>query len=104
MKEINIYLRIGEKDFAENKDIGKEIRTNEIMPELGAGHEVVLNFDKIDRASQSFIHSLISDPLRKYGDRMLELVTFKNCNDNVKEMIKIVLSYLQDALENKEGD
>ena len=102
MKEINIYERIGKKDFAENKDIGKDIRIEEIMPELEKNNKVILNFDKIDRATQSFIHSLISDPIRRYGDHCLELMLFKNCNDKVKAMIKIVLGYLQDAIDNKE--
>lgn len=101
MKEIYIYSKIGQKDFAENKDIGKEIRANEIMPELKKNNEVILNFAKIDRASQSFIHSLISNPIREYGDKALELIVFKECNNKVKEMINIVLGYLQDALDNK---
>ena len=103
MREINIYEKIGNKDFAENKDIGKQIRLEEIMPELEGNNQVVLNFDKIDRASQSFIHSLISDPIRQYGDNVLDSMLFKNCNDKVKEMIKIVLGYLQDAIDNKDG-
>ena len=102
MKEIKIYERIGKKDFAENKDIGKDIRIKEIMPELGKNNKIILNFDRIDRATQSFIHSLISDPIRWYGDNSLELMLFKNCNDKVETMIKIVLGYLQDAIDNKE--
>lgn len=102
MKSINIYQRIGEKDFAENKDIGKDIRINEVMPELEKNNKVILDFDKIDRASQSFIHSLVSDPIRKYGDHALKLLMFKNCGEKVKGMIKIVLSYLQDALDREE--
>jgi hypothetical protein len=103
MREINIYEKIGKKDFAENKDIGKDIRAEEIMPELEKKNKVVLNFDKIDRASQSFIHSLISDPIRQYGDNVLDIMVFKNCNDKVRGMIKIVLGYLQDAIDNKDG-
>ncbi len=103
MREINIYKKIGKKDFAENKDIGKRIRIEEIMPELEKKNKVILNFEKIDRASQSFIHSLISDPVRQYGDDVLDILLFKDCNDKVKEMIKIVLGYLQDAIDNKDG-
>lgn len=99
MKEINIYEQVGNKDFAENKDIGREIRVNEIMPELEKNNKVILNFDKVDRASQSFVHSLVSDPVRKYGDQAMELLLFKSCNAKVKGMIKIVLGYLQDALD-----
>lgn len=101
MKEINIYSRIGKKDFAENKDIGRDIRINEIMPELKAGNEITLNFEKVDNASQSFIHSLVSDPVREYGDRALELIIFKNCSNKIKGIIKIVLGYLQDAIDNQ---
>jgi len=104
MKEIEIFERIGKKDFAENKDVGKEIRLKEIMPELENGRVVILNFEKIDRASQSFIHSLISDPIRKYGpNKALDLVLFKSCNERVKSIITIVVEYMQDAL-NKNQD
>ncbi len=100
MREINIFKRIGNKDFAENKDIGQEIRLKEVMPELEKSKEVILNFENIDRASQSFIHSLISDPIRKYGaDKALDLIVFKSCNNTVKTMINIVLDYMQDALQ-----
>ena len=99
MKEILIFEKIGNKDFAENKDVGQKIRIKEIMPQLEIDEEVILNFDKIHRASQSFIHSLISDPIRKYGvDKTLKLITFKSCNNSVKQIIGIVLDYMQDAL------
>lgn len=106
MKEISIFEKIGKKDFAENKDIGQEIRLKEIMPTLANNEEVILNFEHIDRASQSFIHSLISGPIKKYGiDRTLKLVAFKSCSDNVKGIIGIVLDYIQDAInrEKQEG-
>jgi hypothetical protein len=103
MKEISIFKLIGNKDFAENKDVGQQIRLEEIMPELEKDREVILNFEKIDRASQSFIHSLISEPVRKYGaDKSLDLMLFKSCNKTVKAMINIVLDYLQDALQDEE--
>ncbi|MCG8430900.1 MAG: STAS-like domain-containing protein [Candidatus Omnitrophica bacterium] len=99
MKEINIYELIGNADFAENKDIGQEIRVKYVMPQLKIGEEVTLNFDKINKASQSFIHSIISEPIRKYGiDTTLQLIVFKSCNNAVKQIIGIVLEYMQDAI------
>jgi len=104
MKEILIFKRIGEKDFAENKDIGQEIRLQDIMPELKEGKEIVLNFENIDRASQSFIHSLISEPIKKYGaDKVLGSILFKSCNRKVKTMINLVLDYLPDTLQENES-
>ncbi|OGW80191.1 MAG: hypothetical protein A3G33_09105 [Omnitrophica bacterium RIFCSPLOWO2_12_FULL_44_17] len=75
------------------------------MPNLEKEEEIILNFEKIDRASQSFIHSLISGPIRKFGaDKTLKLITFKSCSSTVKTMINIVLDYLQDALQDNESE
>jgi len=105
MKKIKIFHRIGKRKFAENKDIGQHIRINDIMPQLETGKEIILDFENIDRASQSFIHSLISDAIRKYGaDKTLDLVVFKSCNEHVRGIIAIVVEYMQDAmLKEKES-
>ncbi|MDP3722563.1 MAG: STAS-like domain-containing protein [Candidatus Omnitrophota bacterium] len=97
MKRIEILERAG--SFSENKDIGRDIRMKEIMPALAKNEEVVLDFKGVESATQSFIHSLISDPIREYGDKALEHIAFKSCNDNIKEIIKIVVDYMQDAEE-----
>lgn len=99
MREIQIFERIGQKVFAENKDIGQEIRVKDIMPQLAIDEEVILNFEHVEKASQSFIHSLVGDPIRVYGvDKTLKLIAFKSCSNAVKQMIGIVVEYMQDAL------
>ena len=87
--------------FAENKDAGREIRIQQILPALEKGEDVILNFAHVESATQSFVHSLISDVLRKHGDEVLERMTFKSCNDSVRGMIKIVVEYMQDAMEKE---
>lgn len=96
MKEIRIVDRAG--TFAQNKDTGKEIRTQEILPELEKGGRVVLNFEGVDAATQSFIHSLVSEALRRHKDA-LDRITFKSCNEIIKKLIAIVVDYMQDATE-----
>ena len=96
MKKINIFKRAGA--FAENKDIAKEIRTQEIIPTLDQNDEVVLDFEKVDAATQSFIHALISDVFRKYGSEALDRVAFKSCNEKVEKIIGIVVDYMQEGL------
>ena len=100
MTLINIFEKAGA--FAENKDVGREIRIQEILPALRKGEEVVLDFDKVETATQSFIHALISEALREYQDRALDRMAFKSCNETVKKMIRIVVDYMQDAMEKKE--
>lgn len=103
MKRILIFDKAGE--FAENKDVARDIRLQEIIPALKENEEVVLDFEKVGAATQSFIHALISDILRNYGNDVLERITFKSCNDTIKKIINIVVDYMQDGLglENEEN-
>ncbi len=96
MKQIAIFDRAGA--FAENKDVAREIRIREIIPALAKDEEVVLNFEKVDVATQSFIHALISDVLRRYGNDVLNRVAFKSCNDTIKKIITMVANYMQEGI------
>lgn len=96
MKKVNIFKSAGA--FAENKDIAREIRTQEIIPTLDKNEEVVLDFEKVDAATQSFIHALISDVFRKYGNETLDRLAFKSCNEKVQKIIGIVVDYMQAGL------
>lgn len=98
MREIRVLERAG--SFAQNKDTGREIRTQEILPELESGGSVILNFEGVEAATQSFIHSLISEALRQYPDA-LDRITFKSCNEIIKQLIGIVVDYMQEATEEK---
>jgi len=93
MKEIKLFDVVG--SFAEDKDIAKEIRVNEVMPILDK-EEIVFNFLNVEGATQSFVHALISDLIRKKGINILDKVYFKNCNDTIKKIIGIVVEYMQD--------
>lgn len=92
--EIKLYSLVGA--FAENKDIAKDIRVTKIIPSLENGEEVTLDFDKVKSATQSFVHALISDVIRKNGIKTLDTIYFKNCNDTIKKIIEIVIEYMQD--------
>lgn len=95
MKRIGIRARAGA--FAENKDTARDLRLNEIIPALEKKEEVVLDFDGVDATTQSFVHALISDLLRKYGSDVLDRIEFKSCNDTVKKIITIVVDYMQEG-------
>ena len=94
MKEIILNPIVG--SFAENKDLARDIRKKKIIPELEKGEKVVLNFEGIDSATQSFIHALISDLIRKYGSQVLDEIYFKNCSETVQKIISIVTEYMQE--------
>lgn len=93
MIEIKLFERVG--NFAENKDIAKSIRMDEVLPFLDK-EEITFDFNNVNGATQSFIHALISDLIRKNGIEVLDKISFKNCNETIKEIINIVVEYMQD--------
>lgn len=95
MKKINIYAYAG--SFAENKDRAREIRLQQIIPAIERGEYVVLDFTNVDDATQSFIHALISDLFRKFGNQILGKLEFKSCSETVKKIIEIVTDYMQES-------
>jgi hypothetical protein len=92
---IKLSKRAG--SFAENKDLARDIRINEIIPALEKNKDVILDFEGVDAVTQSFIHALISDLLRNYGHDVLEHISFKSCNEKVQKIILIVTEYMQDS-------
>jgi len=84
--------------FAENKDVARDIRIREIIPAIDGGEEVVLDFHGVDAATQSFIHALLSDLLRRYGSAILDRIEFRSCAVKVRKVIEIVVEYMQEGL------
>lgn len=101
MKTITIFTKAGA--FAENKDVARELRLKEIIPALEANEDIIIDFSRVDAATQSFVHALISDVLRKFGNDVLDRISFKSCNDTVQKIIGIVVDYMQEGLGD-EGD
>ena len=84
-------------DFAENKDTARDIRIKQILPSLDQGEEVILDFLGITAATQSFVHALISDVVRKYSDEVYDRIEFKGCSPSVRQIIDIVADYMDDG-------
>lgn len=95
MKSINIHKLAGE--FAENKDVARNIRQDTLLPTLESGTEIEMDFSGVAGTTQSFIHALISEAIRKYGSTSLDLMVFKNCEPEVREIIETVIEYMQEA-------
>lgn len=95
LKEIFIKDLAG--TFAENKDIARSIRVDKIIPALVKEQEVILDFSGVTGATQSFVHALISEAIRRYGDKAFDLLLFKECSAQVKEVVTLVSEYMQES-------
>ena len=100
----SIKMRKITGDFAENKDIAKELRIEKIITALSKGDEIVMDFDGISGATQSFIHALISDPIRELRNVAFDHLVYKNANDDIREIISIVYRYMQESLEGNDDN
>lgn len=84
--------------YGENKDIAKSIRKTIILPALERSEDIVIDFEGITGVTQSFIHALLADPIRKYPDEIFDKIVFKNCNDMVRVIVETVEEYMQESL------
>lgn len=96
------YIRVFDfaGNFAENKDKAKEVRETVILPTLNAGGKVVFDYEGVGSTTQSFTHALISEAIRTHGADVLDEISFKNCSEDVKRIISIVVEYMQGNMES----
>lgn len=95
MIQIKLYKTVG--PFAENKDIARDLRLNKLIPALEKNKNIILDFENVEGATQSFIHALISDLMRKFGNDVLDKIQFKSCNNTIQGIITIVVDYMQES-------
>lgn len=95
MKIIKLYALVG--DFAGDKDVARDVREKDLLPVLDGNEDIIIDFKGVTGATQSFIHALISEAMRKHGASVLDRIFFKNCNESVREIITIVTEYMQES-------
>ena len=96
METVNMREELG-INFAENKNVAKDIRERILLPALAENRAVTFDFDGITGATQSFVHALVSDAIRKYPEVVFDNVFYKNACPDVQQIISIVYRYMQQA-------
>ncbi|MBU0978354.1 MAG: STAS-like domain-containing protein [Patescibacteria group bacterium] len=97
MKKTNLVtVKIFEKTgvFGEDKDLAKQLRTEFLWPAIKDGRKITLDFSHVEDVTQSFIHALLSELIRETEGDVLDNISFKNCNETVKKIINMVVSYM----------
>ena len=93
MITVGIHERAG--TFAEDKDVAAAIREKTLRPAVERKERIRLDFKGVEGATQSFVHALISELIRKSGAVVVDRIEFKNCNPTVRGVIEIVVEYSQ---------
>ena len=71
---IHMTERVGV--YGENKDIARDIRISVMLPSLEKNESIIIDFRSVTGVTQSFIHALLADPIRKYPDAIFDLIMF----------------------------
>ena len=95
-----IYMTERVGIYGENKDIARDIRIGVILPSLEKSESIIIDFRGVTGVTQSFIHALLADPIRKYPDAIFDLIMFKNCSESVRIIIETVEEYIQESLSD----
>jgi hypothetical protein len=88
-----VILEADRTGFAEDKQMARRHRVEEILPTLARGEAVVLDFSQVTYATQSFVHALIGEALQKHGEEVLTLLEFKNCTPPLRSLVELVVDY-----------
>lgn len=91
--KVKVRLSGGIAGFAEDKDYARKLRQEKILPTLERGDEIVLDFSLVKYATQSFVHALIGEALKRYGEAVLDRIEFQNCTPQLQSVIELVVDY-----------
>lgn len=90
--EIDDLYVVRVSDFEEDVEEAAIIRENEVIPRINSGLMVVLDFDGVDFATQSFIHALMYKIIRD-GQQIGSTLSIANCTKSTQEAVMAVAAY-----------
>jgi hypothetical protein len=77
--------------FSEDVEQAALVRSRRILPALQSGEMIVLDFNGVRFATQSFVHALLNDAFRVSGS--LCRLSFINCSASTEEAVRAVAAY-----------
>ena len=93
MKTAVVRIAPPDTSFAEDKDYAREVRTAQLLPALERGDAVVLDFQGVRFATQSFVHALIGEALKRFGEAALDRIEFRSCSEQLRSIVDLVVDY-----------
>ncbi len=78
---------------AQDKDLARDLRVRVILPAVQNASRCTIDFSKVELATQSFVHALLSEVFRSQGDPAVDFLEFKGCSDAVRTVVETVAHY-----------
>ena len=80
------------RDFEEDVEKAARVRDTIILPNVNAGKMVVLDFEDVKFATQSFVHALLYKIIRD-GQQVGSTLSVANCTRSTREAVMAVAAY-----------
>lgn len=90
--EIEELVVVKVSQFEEDVEEASRIRDNIVLPSINSGKLVVLDFDKVRFATQSFVHALMYKVIRD-GQQIGATLSIANCTNSTREAVMAVAAY-----------
>lgn len=71
---------------------GKILR-EKIEPYINVNKPIILDFNGVNLVTQGFMDEFIGVLIRSSGPSIIKNIKFKNCNEAIKGVIKLVVNY-----------
>ena len=90
--DLDELVIVSVRDFEEDVEEAANIRDNELLPSMKAGTMVVLDFEGVKFATQSFVHALMYKVIRD-GQNIGSTLSIANCSKATREAVIAVAAY-----------
>ncbi len=90
--DLDELVIVSVRDFEEDVERAAKIRDDELLPSMKAGTMVVLDFEGVKFATQSFVHALMYKVIRD-GQNIGSTLSIANCSRATREAVIAVAAY-----------
>ena len=88
-----IYIENRFGKLCANGDNALVFLQDEVIPLIHKGREISFDFMGVRNMNSSFSNALFANLVMQEGVEVLEHVTFKNCNPNIKALVNAALYF-----------
>ncbi|WP_417908884.1 STAS-like domain-containing protein [Candidatus Electronema sp. PJ] len=88
-----IYIEERFGKLCANGDTALSFLQNEVVPSIHRGGSIAFDFMGVRNMNSSFSNALFANLVMQEGVSVLEKVTFRNCNSNIKALINAALDF-----------
>lgn len=88
---IDMKKRFG--SFLANGTLAAAFCINDIIPNLKAGKNIIIDMNGIENMTDSFGNAFIANMVKSNGDLFFKQVKFANCTDTMKVLVSLAVRF-----------